>query len=637
MGDRVFSSVDPHLWNELSGIYVCKLIREDNSTFKQSINITCIPNFQINVNPVMISVTCGTEKSTQVALSCSVNNNNTVRLLNKNATVQEGPYITYDYVVPVNCENTMEIFTCESLTSPKYAKNITLKLTQIRAIKCEDETFGDGPEGFKAVVGCKKGKVGEITAVCQSDSKYGRIQDNCILEVINNLLDKSKVLNAVHLPWFLEKLSNETINLSDEVTDSPATIDAIVRILSNVANTSSSLNLNIEQDSMKNILETAGILTADKAQSSWETLNKHNTNNILGNPKCVFWDFNLFEGHGGWSDEGCMLAFSEIGTIRCNCNHTTSFSILMSTHSHHPKLDLITYIGVCISMASLVICLIIEGIIWRKINKNATSYLRHISIVNIAVCLLTANIWFLIGAAVPDAGKKSPPACTAATFFAHLFYLALFFWMLASALLLLYRTVWVFHRGLSITSMLAIGFSLGYGAPLIIVTITIATTAPSNQYIRDSECWLTWDESKALLAFLIPALMITAVNFIILIVVISKLLRRRVGKKATQAGEKNALLVIARSLVVLTPFFGLSWGLGIGTLIDTKSDEIHWAFTFFNSLQGFFILMFGTLTDKKARSAITMTFSCQNVIKITGAKSSFSPVNLLDIKTKMNE
>ncbi|MEQ2181520.1 hypothetical protein GOODEAATRI_012435, partial [Goodea atripinnis] len=307
--------------------------------------------------------------------------------------------------------------------------------------------------------------------------------------------------------------------------------------------------------------------------------------NILGNPKCVFWDFNLFEGQGGWSDEGCMLAFNEIGKIRCNCNHTTSFSILMSTHSHHPKLDLITYIGVGISMSSLVICLIIEGIIWRKINKNATSYLRHISIVNIAVCLLTANIWFLIGAAVPDAGKKSPPACTAATFFAHLFYLALFFWMLASALLLLYRTVWVFHRGLSITSMMAIGFSLGYGAPLIIATITIATTAPSNQYIRDSECWLKWDESKALLAFLIPALMITAVNFIILIVVISKLLRRRVGKKATQAGEKNALLVIARSLVVLTPFFGLSWGLGIGTLIDTKSDEIHWAFTFFNSLQ----------------------------------------------------
>ncbi|MED6261935.1 hypothetical protein ATANTOWER_012185 [Ataeniobius toweri] len=178
---------------EHDGIYVCKLIREDNSTFKQSINITCIPNFQINVNPVMISVTCGTENSTPVALSCSVNNDNTVRLLNKNATVQERPYITYHYDVPVNCGSTTEIFTCESLTSPKYAKNITLKLTQIRDIKCKNETFGDGPEGFEAVVGCKKGKVGEITAVCQSDGKYGRIQDNCILEVINNLLDKSKV------------------------------------------------------------------------------------------------------------------------------------------------------------------------------------------------------------------------------------------------------------------------------------------------------------------------------------------------------------------------------------------------------------------------------------------------------------
>uniref|UniRef100_A0A3B3TX69 Adhesion G protein-coupled receptor F7 n=1 Tax=Poecilia latipinna TaxID=48699 RepID=A0A3B3TX69_9TELE len=318
------------------------------------------------------------------------------------------------------------------------------------------------------------------------------------------------------------------------------------------------------------------------------------TNFTIGNPKCVFWDFNLYDGLGGWSDDGCSLVYFENETVSCNCNHTTSFSILMSPDSPRSLiLDFITYIGVGISMACLVICLIIEAVIWRKINKNATSYLRHVSIVNIALSLLIANIWFIIGAAISDADQKNPPACTAATFFIHFFYLALFFWMLASALLLLYRTLSVFDGGLSKLAMLIIGFSLGYGAPLIIATITIASTAPSNQYIRENVvCWLNWYESKALLAFVIPALMIVGINFIILIVVLYKILRRRVGGNASQTGEKHVLYVIARSLAVLTPFFGLTWGLGIGTMVDPKNFGIHVAFAFFNSLQVIIITKF---------------------------------------------
>uniref|UniRef100_A0A3B5A2V8 G-protein coupled receptors family 2 profile 2 domain-containing protein n=1 Tax=Stegastes partitus TaxID=144197 RepID=A0A3B5A2V8_9TELE len=174
--------------------------------------------------------------------------------------------------------------------------------------------------------------------------------------------------------------------------------------------------------------------------------------------------------------------------------------------------------------------------------------------------------------------------------------------MLASALLLLYRAVSVFDGGLSKTSMLAIGFCLGYGAPLIIATITIAVTAPQEAYIQETGvCWLNWQASKALLAFVIPALLIVAINFVILLVVIYKMLRRRVGGDAAQAGERHVLVVIARSLAVLTPFFGLTWSLGVGLMVDPFNTAIHYSFAFFNSLQGFFILVFGTLLDKKVR------------------------------------
>ncbi|XP_014829111.1 PREDICTED: adhesion G protein-coupled receptor F5-like [Poecilia mexicana] len=328
-------------------------------------------------------------------------------------------------------------------------------------------------------------------------------------------------------------------------------------------------------------------------------------NDTLKNPKCVFWNFTLFEGLGGWSDWGCSLLSHNNETISCSCNHTTCFSMLMSPEIiEDENINDITIIGVGISMASLVICLITEALTWKKISTNTTAFLRHVSIINIAVSLLIANIWFIIGANITDDIKKKNPAlCAAVTFFIHLFYLAMFFWMLASALLLLYRTVFVFEGGLSKTSMLVIGFVLGYAAPLVIAITTMAVTVPSHKYIRESSgCWLNWEDSKALLAFVAPALVIVAINFLILLVVIYKMLSRRAVSNASQAGEQHVLVVIARSLAVLTPFFGLTWSLGIGTIIAPQHKEIHFAFTLCNSLQGCFIWVFGTLLDKKVRS-----------------------------------
>ncbi|XP_069559151.1 adhesion G-protein coupled receptor F1-like [Brachyistius frenatus] len=171
-------------------------------------------------------------------------------------------------------------------------------------------------------------------------------------------------------------------------------------------------------------------------------------------------------------------------------------------------------------------------------------------------------------------------------FFIHFFYQTLFFWMLASALLLLYRVVTVFEGDLSKTNMLAIGFCLGYGAPLIITIITIAVTAPKGEYIRGTGvCWVNWNESKALLAFLIPALLIVLINFIILLVVLYKMLRGGVEGDVAKAVERNVPVVIARSFSVLTPIFGLTWGLGVGTMTDPYNRGIHYSFAFFNSLQ----------------------------------------------------
>uniref|UniRef100_A0A8C2DYN7 Adhesion G protein-coupled receptor F5 n=1 Tax=Cyprinus carpio TaxID=7962 RepID=A0A8C2DYN7_CYPCA len=324
------------------------------------------------------------------------------------------------------------------------------------------------------------------------------------------------------------------------------------------------------------------------------------TNQSLGNPQCVFWNFDL----DAWDSTGCeakpyISEGIETGKITCECSHTTSFSILMSPISiYHIALAYITYIGVAISVANLILCLIIETIVWKSITRNDTSYMRHVSIVNIAVSLLIANICFIIGAAIAEQEQPTSVGhCSPAVFFMHFFYLALFFWMLMSALLLFYRTVMVLSQ-MSRAKMMAIAFIVGYGAPLLIAVITVASTAgPENYISKRNACWLNWYESKALLAFVIPALTIVAINLVVLIVVLSKILWRGVGA-ATQPDEKHALVVIARCVAILTPIFCLTWGFGIGTMVS-RDFGIHVVFALLNSLQGFFILVFGTLLDSK--------------------------------------
>ncbi|XP_059212958.1 uncharacterized protein LOC131991519 [Centropristis striata] len=376
------------------------------------------------------------------------------------------------------------------------------------------------------------------------------------------------------------------------------------------------LNGTINDTVTDNAINAAVVLVKINATIQNVTLSYDKLNMSLSlNPQCVFWNFTLFDNLGGWDDEGCTFVSDINDTVKCNCNHLTSFSILMATNippELRKVLDVITYVGVGISLASLVICLIIEGYVWKAITRNSTAFMRHVSIINTALSLLIANICFIIAASIAKNPLENPGEnyevpkgpCSTATFFMHFFYLALFFWMLVSGLLLFYRTVMVFSH-MSKSTMLAIGFTLGYGGPLIIAIITVAVTAPSNGYIRkDFACWLNWLETKALLAMVIPALTIVFINIIIVFVVLFKMLRRGVGDTA-QADEKHTLVVILRCVVILTPLFGLTWSLGVGTMISSTNQGIHIAFAFFNSLQGFFILVFGTLFDSKIRSLLS--------------------------------
>ncbi|XP_057555919.1 adhesion G protein-coupled receptor F4 isoform X2 [Hippopotamus amphibius kiboko] len=310
-----------------------------------------------------------------------------------------------------------------------------------------------------------------------------------------------------------------------------------------------------------------------------------------------------------WDENVCETTLDTTSKVKCWCNYThamMSFSILMSPRSvDNTVLDYITCIGLSVSILSLILCLVIETAVWSRVVMTEISYMRHVCIVNIAVSLLTANVWFILGSIF---NKKAQDYnwCVAVTFFTHFFYLSLFFWMLFKALLIIYGLLVIFQRMMK-SHMIAIGFAIGYGCPLVIAVTTVAITVPGRGYLRHGACWLNWDDTRALLAFAVPALVIVAVNLVVVLVVAVNTQRPSIGSSKSQ--DVAIVMRISKNVAILTPLLGLTWGFGIATLIEGTSLIFHIIFALLNAFQGFFILLFGTIMDHKIRDALRMRMS----------------------------
>ncbi|XP_017600494.1 PREDICTED: adhesion G protein-coupled receptor F4 [Corvus brachyrhynchos] len=320
--------------------------------------------------------------------------------------------------------------------------------------------------------------------------------------------------------------------------------------------------------------------------------------------QCVGWHL----AKRRWDPRACELRAHNVTTVVCVCAHRRrtyrSFSILMSPAAPRSSvLDYITWVGLGLSIFSLVLCLVVEAVVWHHVTKTEITYMRHFCLVNIAASLLVADVLFILAAVVHNTNLNYQ-LCVAATFFLHFFYLALFFWMFTLGLLILYGLLLIFLK-ITRSVFLAAAFSIGYGCPLVISILTVAITEPKNGYLRSGACWLNWYETKALLAFVVPALSIIVVNLIVVVVVVVKTGRSSVGE-GCKSQDLSSMIRVSKNVALLTPLLGLTWGFGLATIIDSRSLAFHITFALLNAFQGFFILLFGTLLDRKTREAIRM-------------------------------
>ncbi|XP_053459522.1 adhesion G-protein coupled receptor F1 isoform X4 [Nycticebus coucang] len=505
---------------------------------------------------------------------------------------------------------------------------------------CNSVIFGFGSMDDEYTLPCSTGYTGQITAKCQS-SGWQVTRETCVLPQLEELEKNFGVMASSATEAAVSSLvQNLSVILQKNPSTTAGNLASVVSILGSVSSLSLASHFRVSSSTMEDVINIADHILNSASVANWTVLLQEGKpassqllkilENIsilmesnLSQPQCVFWDFRRLQ----WNDAGCHLVSETSDSVTCGCTHLTSFSMLMSPSVPPPVVPVlkwITYMGLGISIGSLFLCLVIEALFWKQIKKSQTSHTHHICLVNAALSLLIADVWFIVADTVGTTVNPSG-VCTAAVFFTHFFYLSLFFWMLLLGILLAYRIVLVFHY-VALPLMLASGLCLGYGCPLIISVITIAITQPTNSYKRQDVCWLNWSKgSKPLLAFVVPALTIVAVNLVVVLLVLRKLWRPAVGERLNQ-DDKATAIRMGKSLLILTPLLGLTWGFGIGTMVDSQNLGWHVIFALLNAFQGFFILCFGILLDSKLRQLLFNKLSPLNSWKQrTKQNSDLSP------------
>ncbi|XP_070706004.1 adhesion G-protein coupled receptor F2 [Pempheris klunzingeri] len=336
-------------------------------------------------------------------------------------------------------------------------------------------------------------------------------------------------------------------------------------------------------------------------------------------PICVFWNITA----GDWSKKGCTFKITDENRTLCMCYHLTSFSVLMSKSDISTDvLTIITNVGLGVSVSSLLIFLIIESLVWSAVVKSNLSHFRHTALVNIAVFLLLADCSFL-------ASKKlSSTWCLVLTVSKHLFYLAMFSWMLCMSVMLIHQLIFVFSP-LRKRVFMFISSIVGYVCPILIVGSSYVHCKYTNKpYYNPETCWLVFEKllEGSVHAFLLPVGTVILTNLFSMVVVVFTLMKSSVPD-GSKADDKETVKSILKVVVFLTPVFGVTWGIGFMLFILDEKNAMYtvadYSFTILNSFQGLSILLTGCLAEQKVRGELSKLI----LAKSKGKSESMTKLN----------
>ncbi|XP_077409500.1 adhesion G-protein coupled receptor G6 isoform X3 [Vanacampus margaritifer] len=315
-------------------------------------------------------------------------------------------------------------------------------------------------------------------------------------------------------------------------------------------------------------------------------------------PVCVFWDFSMNGGSGGWNGDGCRVSKeSGVNKTVCLCDHLTHFGILMDISGVSPHIDrrhnriltFITFVGCGVS-AIFSAATLLTYLAFEKLRRDYPSKI----LMNLSASLLLLNMTFLLNGWL--SWQRNEPLCVAAAALLHYFLLTSFTWMGLESVHMYIALVKVFN---TYVHRYILKFCLlGWGIPAVLVGLILAVDKHSYgpQEYGDGQfgegpsqfCWI-----RRAVVFYLACVAYFCIVFLLnvaMFVVVMLQICGRNGKRGNRTLREEVVRNL-RSVVSLTFLLGMTWAFAFFAWGPVSLVFVY-LFAIFNSLQGLFIFFF---------------------------------------------
>uniref|UniRef100_A0A8C7VBF3 Adhesion G-protein coupled receptor G6 n=1 Tax=Oryzias sinensis TaxID=183150 RepID=A0A8C7VBF3_9TELE len=321
----------------------------------------------------------------------------------------------------------------------------------------------------------------------------------------------------------------------------------------------------------------------------------HLTEQTSSHRFCMFWDFTLNNGDGGWNERGCSVSKeSTKNKTICLCNHLTHFGVLMDVSQTSSQIDpknkkiltFLSYIGCGVS-AICAAATLLTYIAFEKLRRDYPSKI----LMNLSTSLLCLNMVFLLDGWLASM-VDSAGLCTSAAVLLHYFLLTSFTWMGLESIHMYIALVKVFNT--YIRRYILKFCAVGWGLPAVIVGIVVTVDKSHYGILEDSKdesakmCWIK-SQSVFYTTCVGYFCLVFMLNVAMFIVVMMQICGRN-GKRSNRSLREEVLRNL-RSVVSLTFLLGMTWGFALFAWGPVYL-AFTYLFTIFNSLQGVFIFIF---------------------------------------------
>ncbi|XP_072026659.1 adhesion G-protein coupled receptor G7-like [Amphiura filiformis] len=327
---------------------------------------------------------------------------------------------------------------------------------------------------------------------------------------------------------------------------------------------------------------------------------------------CVFWDFDLQNGVGDWSTEGCTFVGIENDRVVCQCNHLTNFAVLMDITGHgriDAALNVITYVGCAISIIALVLTLCIF-IGFRKLRSTR----QRVVLIHFCISLLSLYVVFVAGI---DTAVNSKVGCVVVAALIHYFTLTTMMWMAVEARNLYSKLVTVF--GAERDWFMKVATLIAWGCPLIVVGVAVGIA--HDQYTSDDHCFIS-PGPLFYYAQILPIGLVLLHNSVTFIVIMYSIHTTRMNTaKFKDTNRKEEIYARLQNAITISVLLGLTWVFGFLAMIPGATETFQVLFCIFNSLQGLMIFILFCCRAEDVRKVLT-PYYC-GWIKVPSRETSY--------------